>query len=115
MCTICYPSSLIHRRQNKVLGFEVFDDLDPDSRRTEIAASTALPVVTRNGLSEVCIVSSTWCKIDSSVAPNYSEIIHGFLRGTVIWDGSMHTAGCACGICTENSLRLLEQLLANYE
>ena len=25
----------------------------------------------------------------------------------------MHAAGCACGVCKENSLRLLEKLLAN--
>ena len=70
MFTICYPSAVIHRRQNKVIGMEAFVALDPDSRRTEIAASLALPVGTRNGLSEDCIVSgSTWCKIDSSIAP----------------------------------------------
>lgn len=74
MCTMCYPSAVIHRRQNKVLGIEVYVALDPDSRRTEIAANAALPVATRNGLSEDCIGSSTWCKINSSVSPKYSAI-----------------------------------------
>jgi len=52
MCTICNPSAVIHRSQNIVLGIEVFVAQDPESRRTEIAASAALPAVTRSGLSE---------------------------------------------------------------
>jgi hypothetical protein len=52
MCTICNPSAVIHRRQNKVLDIEVFVVLDSDSQRTEIAASAELRVVTRKGLSE---------------------------------------------------------------
>ena len=73
MCTICNPSAVIHRRQNIVLGIEVFVALDSDSRRTEITASAALPAVMRSGLSEDCVASSTWCKIDSIVTPKYSE------------------------------------------
>ena len=73
MCIICNPSAIIHRRQNIVLGIEVFVALDPNSRRTEVAASAALPAVTRSGLSEDCVASSTWCKTDNIVTPKYSE------------------------------------------
>jgi hypothetical protein len=73
MCTICNPSAVVRRRQNKVLDIEMFVALDSDSQRTEIAASAELPVVTRKGLSEDILASSRWCKIDCSVTSKYSE------------------------------------------